>query len=146
MVRRTGYIVLIGLLISGLLMFNGCRRHGPGKGAEFAVDYMTEVLDLTPDQQELLDQYKDEILAKAMQMRADKQEMHAVIKTQLGNETIDKAQVKQLYITHRDKMDEMADLIIDRVAAFHQTLTPEQRTKLIEKLEDFEKWHHRGWE
>jgi len=39
-------------------------------------------------------------------------------------------------------MDELIDLGIDRLVEFHKTLTPEQKTKLVKKLENFEKWHH----
>jgi len=54
---------------------------------------------------------------------------------------MDEVELRRLAEQHRAKMDEMVDLGIDRLVAFHQTLTPEQKAKLIKKLEDCERWH-----
>jgi hypothetical protein len=39
-------------------------------------------------------------------------------------------------------MDDLIDLMVVRISEFHRTLTPEQKEKLVSKLEDFHKWHH----
>ena len=41
-------------------------------------------------------------------------------------------------------MDEVISLVIDRLAEFHQTLTLEQKTKLVDKIQSFKKFHHPG--
>ena len=146
MVRKASYIALIAVLFSGLLTFSGCRRHRPQKGAEFMVDYMTEVLDLNDVQMETLEQIKEEILEKAEQMRADGKATHKEVMTQLGSDVIDKEQLKKAIANHRSQMDEMVDLAVDRLVEFHQLLTPEQKAKLVSKLEKFKKWHRHGWE
>ncbi len=64
MVRKGLYIVLMISLVFGVGFFSGCRPHGHHRGVEFAVDYVTEVLDLTEAQQEHLNQIKDELMAK----------------------------------------------------------------------------------
>jgi hypothetical protein len=38
-------------------------------------------------------------------------------------------------------MDEMIDLAVVRIAEFHRTLTPEQKAKLVKKVESFRKYH-----
>jgi hypothetical protein len=43
-------------------------------------------------------------------------------------------------------MDEIIDLLVDRLTEFHKTLTPGQKDKLIAKIETFKKWHGRSWE
>ncbi len=146
MVRKASYIALIAVLFSGLLVFNGCRRNRPQKGAAFMVDYMAEVLDLNDVQMETLEQIKEEILAKAEHMRSDGKAMHKEAMVQLGSDVIDKEQLKKAIANHRVQMDEMVDLAVDRLAEFHQLLTPEQKSKLVGKLEKFEKWHRHGWE
>ena len=62
MVRKGLYILLIGMLISGVGLFSGCRRHSHGHKAEFMVDYISEALDLSESQQAQLDQIKDCLL------------------------------------------------------------------------------------
>ena len=142
MTKKAIFIPLAGLIIFGLLTLAGCKRHGHHKGAEFMVDYVSEVLDLTDTQRADLDQIKEEFMEKAKQMHAEKETMKADILAQLEREEMDAAELKQIAARHRAQMDEIIDLGIDRLVEFHKTLTPEQKTKLVEKLEDFHRWHH----
>ena len=146
MVKKGLYILMIGMLISGVALFSGCRRHSHGHKAEFMVDYISETLDLNESQQAQLDQIKDELLAKAQQMHADKDSMHAELVAQLRSEEIDQVRVKAVIAEHRAQMDEIVDLVVLRMAEFHRTLTPAQKEKLISKIETFKKWHHRDLE
>ncbi len=146
MVRKGLYILLTGMLISGVALFSGCRRHSHGHKAEFMVDYISEALDLNESQQAQLDQIKDELMAKAKGMHADKESLHEELVTQLRSEEIDQVRVKAVIAEHREKMDEIIDLVVVRLAEFHKTLTAEQKEKLIAKIETFKKWHHRDLE
>ena len=146
MVKKGLYILLIGMLISGVALFSGCRRHSHGHKAEFMVDYISETLDLNESQQAQLDQIKDELMAKAKGMHADKESLHEELVTQLRSEEIDQVRVKAVIAEHREKMDEIIDLMVVRLAEFHKTLTAEQKEKLIAKIETFKKWHHRDLE
>jgi len=146
MVKKGLYSLLIGMLISGVALFSGCRRHSHGHKAEFMVDYISETLDLNESQQAQLDQIKDEFMAKAQQMHTDKESMHEEVVAQLRSEEIDQARVKAVIAEHRAQMDDIVDLVVLRLAEFHKTLTPEQKEKLIAKIETFKKWHHRDLE
>ena len=146
MVKKGLYILLIGMLISGGALFSGCRRPSHAHKAEFMVDYISETLDLNESQQAQLDQIKDELMTKAQQMHTDKESMHGELVAQLRSEEIDQERVKALIAEHRAKMDEIIDLAVVRLAEFHKTLTPEQKEKLIAKIETFKKWHHRDLE
>ncbi len=144
MVRRGLYIALMISLVFGVGFFSGCRPHGHHRGVEFAVDYVTDVLDLNEAQQEQLNQIKDELMAKRDQMRANKDKHYDEAVALLLSEEIDQAKVKEIIAEHRAQMDDMIDLMVVRFAEFHRTLTPEQKTKLVKKLEGFHKWHHNG--
>ena len=146
MVKKGLYILLIGMLISGIALLSGCRRHSHGHKAEFMVDYISETLDLNESQQVQLDQIKDELMAKVGPMHADKESLHEELVAQLRREEIDQVRVKAVIAEHRAQMDEIADLVVVRLAEFHKTLTPEQKEKLIAKIETFKKWHHRDLE
>ena len=142
MTKKAIFIPLAGLIIAGLLTVTGCRRHDHRKGAEFMVDYVSEVLDLTDGQQADLNRIKVEFMEKAEQMHADKEAVKADILAQLEKEEMDAAELKRIAAGHRARMDELIELGIDRLVEFHRTLTPEQKAKLVAKLEDFERWHH----
>jgi Spy/CpxP family protein refolding chaperone len=146
MLKKRWSILMIALLIAGVAGFSGCRRPSHAHKAEFMVDYISETLDLSESQQEQLNQIKDELMEKAQQMHANRASMHQAVVTQLRSEEIDQAQVKAMIAEHRAKMDEIIDLIVVRLAEFHKTLTPEQKEKLIAKIETFKKWHGDSWE
>ena len=146
MLKKGLYLTLIAFLLITIAGFTGCRRHSPDQKAEFMVDYVSETLDLNESQKAHLDQIKEELLEKGIQMRADKGAMHAELAAQLRSEEIDQDRLKAMVTDHKNKMEELIDLGIVRLAEFHKTLTPEQREKLVAKLESFKKWHGRGWE
>ncbi len=146
MLKKGLYVLLIGILISSLGLFAGCRRGSHAHKAEFMVDYISETLDLSESQKEQLNQIKEELMEKAQQMRANKESMHEELVTQLRSEEIDQALVKAKIAEHRAQMDEIIDLIVVRLAEFHKTLTPEQKDKLVAKIETFKKWHGKSWE
>ena len=146
MVKKGLYLSIIAVLLLGVVSFAGCRRHSPGQKAEFMMDYVSETLDLDESQQAHLGQIKDELLEKGMQMRADKAAMHSELVVQLRSEAIDPDRLKAMVTEHRVKMEALIDLGIERLAEFHKTLTPEQREKLVAKLESFKKWHGHDWE
>ena len=146
MAKKGLYILLIGVLISGVSMFSGCRRHSHGHKVAFMVDYVSETLDLNEDQQAQLNQIKDQVMTKARQMRADKESMREELIAQLRSDEIDEVRVRAVISEHRAQMDEVVDLIVGRLVEFHTTLTPEQKEKLVAKIETFKKWHHRDLE
>jgi len=141
MVKKGLYLSIIVVLLLSVAGLAGCRRHSPGQKAEFMMDYVSETLDLDESQQAHLDQIKDELLEKGIQMRADKAAMHGELVAQLRSEAIDPDRLKAMVTEHRVKMEALIDLGIVRLAEFHKTLTPEQREKLVAKLESFKKWH-----
>jgi Spy/CpxP family protein refolding chaperone len=141
MLKKGLYSVMMVSLILGVGFFSGCRNHSHGGGAEFAVDYISEVLDLTEAQQTHLNQIKEEFMDKREQMRANRARHHDEIIALLGSEEIDQVRVRAIIAEHRVQMDEMIDLAVVRFAEFHRTLTPEQRAKLVKKVEDFRKYH-----
>jgi len=146
MLKKGLTILLAGALVISLGLFSGCRQPSGAHKAEFIVDYISETLDLDDSQQAQLNEIKDELMEKAGQMRGDRASMYAELVSQLRSEKIDQARVKALIAEHRAKMDEIIDLIVVRLAEFHKTLSPEQKEKLIAKIETFKKWHSNSWE
>jgi Spy/CpxP family protein refolding chaperone len=146
MAKKGLNLVVVVLLIAGVAAFSGCRRHSHAHKAEFMVDYISETLDLNEAQKEQLDRIKDEVLVKAGQMHVDRESMREELMTQLRSDEVDKAVVKEMIAQHRARMDEIIELLVDRLAEFHKTLTPEQKDKLVAKIETFKRWHGRSWE
>jgi Spy/CpxP family protein refolding chaperone len=146
MVKKGLTIAAICVFISAGLIFSGCRSHSDQGRAEFMVDYIAETLDLTDQQRAQLDRIKEEFVAKAETMRADKKAMHDAFMAELRKEEIDPQRLKGLIAQKQEQMTEILDLAVTRLAEFHRTLTPEQREKLVSKLEWFHQKHEDHWE
>lgn len=146
MVRKRLTIVLICVFISSALLFSGCRSHSPNHKAEFMVDYLAETLDLDDGQRAQLDGIKEEFMVKAKEMHAQKEAMHAEFMAELRKEVINSDNLKGLIAQKRAQMDEMIDLALARLVEFHKTLSPEQKEKLVAKLEWFHNKHQHNWE
>jgi Spy/CpxP family protein refolding chaperone len=146
MVKKRVTIVLICVFISAALLFTGCRSHSAHGKVEFMVDYIAETLDLTEGQRAQLDGIKEEFLAKAKEMHAQKEAMHAELVAELRKEDINQENLKGLIAQKRAQMDEMIDLAVVRLVEFHKTLSPEQREKLVAKAEYFYEKHQDRWE
>ena len=146
MVKKGLTITLICVFISVALAFSGCRSHSPHSKAEFMVDYIAETLDLSDPQREQLDEIKDEFLAKAKEMHSEKETMHNELKAELLKDEIDQQRMKELISQRQKQWTEIMDLAVVRLAEFHRTLTPEQKEKLVAKLEWFRKKHHRSFD
>ncbi len=138
MKKKKSIIALTAVALCSMLIFAGCKRAHHHRG-EFAFDYVVEVLDLTESQEKKLDSIREEILAKVELMHKEKEQMHDTLKGQIKSESIDKEVIRRLVKEHRAQMDSVIELSIDKLADFHADLTPDQRTKLVSKLEKFEK-------
>ena len=146
MIRKTLITGSILALCFSLLFFSGCRHRGHHGGAAFMIDYLSEALDLNESQQAQLDEIKEEMFAKAKEMRAKKRAQHEDLMALIKSEQIDPVQLKAMVAEHRAQMDQVVDMAVDRVVAFHSTLTPEQKEKLATKIEKFHRYHGRGFE
>ncbi len=146
MVKKGLTIVTIGAFIAAALIFSGCRSHSYQGKAEFMVDYVAETLDLTDEQRAQLEGIKEEFVAKAEAMRAEKKAMHDAFMAELRKAEIDPQLLKGLIAQKQEQMTEILDLAVTRLAEFHRTLTPEQREKLVDKLAYFHEKHEDHWE
>jgi len=146
MLKKGLTIALIGIFISGALIFTGCRSHSHQHKAEFMVDYIAETIDATDEQRAQLDGIKDEFVAKAKEMHDQKAAMHAAFMAELRKEEISPENLKDLIDQKRAQIDEFINLAMDRLIEFHKTLSAEQREKLVTKIEYYHEKHQQKWE
>ena len=146
MVKKHLTFVFICAFISAVLLFSGCRSHSPDHKAEFMVDYIAETLDLNDEQRGQLEEIKEEFLAKAREMHAQKEAMHAELMAELRKPEINLEILEDLIAQKRTQMDEMINLAMTRMVEFHKTLSAEQREKLVAKLAYFHQKHQNHWQ
>jgi uncharacterized membrane protein len=135
--------VLITTLFS-LFLFSGLAgcRHGSHHGGfdefdlEAAASRIASRLDLSESQQLELEGIMTEIAAKAREMHADRETRHQELADLVRQDTISRETVDRKMTEKFDQMKDLADLAADRLIAFHATLTPEQREKVAEHIEE----------
>ncbi len=134
-------IIITTILAGGsMLLFGGCRQgHHRAEHIDFVIDYLEETLSLDAAQKTKLGEIRKELTAKMETLKDSKEKMQPMFKEQLAAEKVDSKVIKQAIALHRQDLDSVIDLAVDRFAEFHAILTPAQRQKLISKLE---KWHN----
>jgi Spy/CpxP family protein refolding chaperone len=136
MLKKLLTVTFIIMIAWGLMGFAGCRHSSPVAQAAFMVDYLSEMLDLTENQQVLLKQYVKDVFQKAMALRNDRIRVRQAVIGQFKNESMDQQAILTLIAQYKKGQDAFTALVIQRISGFHQMLTPEQRTKLLKKMED----------
>lgn len=134
--------VIMGLIASGAL-FWGCR-HGhksPEKKAVWIVGKIASELDLTDDQKLELERIKDEALEKYREHREKRKAVHERIISLVKSDTLDVDEVNRIFDEKEARQKEMRPFIIEKIVEFHRILKPEQKEKLVEKLQDFREYH-----
>ena len=139
-------VVLIALVIAACILFVGCSHRKFGhhyftkfhdKKGDWIVKKISKELNLNENQKNELNRIKDEITAKHQEMKSTKKDMFNTVLVQIKAENIDKEKLNQLFEDKHLHMEKLKPFIIEKFTEFHDILTPEQRTKLAEKMTEF---------
>lgn len=135
--RILGFLFAIGSI--GVLA-TGCNR-SPEEKMTAISEKIADKLDFNDQQKVLLGDITNELkkdFAEEKSLRLAKKEE---FKNMLLADDLDKARIKGLIKERQARMDSKIDKYLDKVAALHKTLTPEQKKEILEKAEKFHKWH-----
>jgi len=141
--NRMKLVVLTGVVtvICASLLLTGCHRGSPEKIREKAVSAISDKLALDQGQKMQLETISKELLSKANEVRQNREALRQDMHRQLQSDKIDPTALKAAVRAKMADMEGLIDLSIDRLAAFHATLSSEQRTKLAGLVKE---WEARG--
>jgi periplasmic protein CpxP/Spy len=132
------------ILVTGAVVMAGCfKKHACNfhkahdKMADWMVKHISSELDLSKDQKKELTRIKDEILAKHKELEPVHQEIHEAFIEQMKKDRVDQAQLSRLFEDKVPVIEETMSFFVEKYAEFHDILTPEQREKLIKKMDEF---------
>ena len=143
---------LLFFVCSGFLLIAGCSRwHDDQYGAfldkkyEKAVSYFTKKLDLDANQKVLLRNAANQLKDLEQSFYGPptiRDEMY----DQLAGASIDQTKMNSIIKEKVSTFDQKSSLIVERVTAFQQSLSPEQREKFVYILKKFDrKTRHYRW-
>jgi len=121
------------------------KRATPEQRAERIVARVTKELSLDAAQKEQFGKLVAEFQPVVQQLRTAREETRAKLGVQLKGGTVDAEALKSAMHANLATLQKSADLLIDRLAAFHATLTPAQKTTVAEKFAQLgDRWGGEG--
>ncbi|TAL35343.1 MAG: periplasmic heavy metal sensor [Spirochaetes bacterium] len=140
MKRSTRFIAVASVIAVAGLAFAGCAHHwSPEKRADYMAKKIASKLDLNDEQKAKLYAIKDEAVAKFKEERAGHKAMRAEAIALVKKDKVERAEVEKLFSEREEHMKRLRPFIIDKIIEFHAILTPEQRAKAAELMEEFQK-------
>ena len=143
MLLKGFYGAAIAITVSALLLVSGCRHYSPEKRVDWMLKRFCRDLKLTETQKQQLDRFKTELIIKAREVWVGHVNTMDEVGIQLRSDEFDREHIQDIIAGKTAKREELMSLFITRLAEFHSTLTPEQRTKLVKKLDKMKKWRKR---
>lgn len=129
------------LVLAGALVGAGCHRHHtPEERADWMTSKIAKHLDLDDQQKAKLGAVRDEMVAA----RAESQQEHKAIVegviAQVQSDRLDQSKLTQLMERHQAEQKRVMQRLLPKVADWHATLRPEQKTEAVEHIR---KWMDR---
>lgn len=140
MLKKTVYGLAITAVIFSLILVSACRHSSPEKRMQWMMTKFSKDLKLDKSQQENLDVFKTEMVIKGRELRVAYANVMEEMSLQLRSDEFDKEQVEDAINKISVPQDEFISLFIEKLAEFHGSLTPEQKTLLAKKLDKMKKY------
>jgi Spy/CpxP family protein refolding chaperone len=138
--RRNKHVILIVALLAALpvLAVTGCYHKTPEQRAERVVQRLAATLELDTAQREKLEKMKENFLAKRSDMMKMRQETINDLNEIMLSPQLDQARLNARTEKIQAHTSDLIRFISTEFAELHDMLTPEQRSKLVEKMEKHE--------
>ena len=146
--KKTGlpklWLTIIMLFFSSFALA-GCFHDKHHRGGDMMFEYLSWKLDLNEQQQTMLDDIKSEMRKIHEQTKTEKQQDKASAVALIEAETLDTNAVMTLINKKQNTINTHAPGIVEKLAALHATLTPEQKAIIVDKINNMGP-HHRKHE
>lgn len=140
-----GFTPMALLSIGSVLMMCGCHKQlhhcGPHRShknmAEKIKKKLTKELDLTESQKSKLQEIHAELQEKHDEIHRSHRDKFNFILREIEKDTLDQVKLNRLFEEKHQCWEELHPFIIKKLAEFHATLTPDQRARLVKKIEEY---------
>ncbi|MBN2009057.1 Spy/CpxP family protein refolding chaperone [candidate division KSB1 bacterium] len=140
-------IIAICLIVVGVMLFSGCSRHcrpfhgrmSSERKTKWVVRKISRELKLNDEQKQNLETMIRDIHSKMEVLHMEKGTMLTVLTDEVQKDSIDADVLNNFFTDRETDFKEIRSYAIDKLVEFHKTLTPEQRQKLAEKMQEIHK-------
>ncbi len=130
-------VLVVTIVLAAVVFASGCSRKSPEQRADRMMGEIAAKLDLNDRQKEKINEIKQEFLARVPAMQQTRQETFDQMITLMRSPSIDKNRLNQLAARNRASADDLISFIFAKYAEFHDVLTPEQREKAADQMEQW---------
>lgn len=141
MVRAKRMSAIVIGLIAVLMIMSGCHKKTPEERAEDVVQHLASKLDLNDSQKARLEKIKHEFLVRRPDMQAMHEDTVRRANAMMRSAQVDQSEVNALITKNGRMLDDYSRFVGQKFTEIHDMLTPEQRNKLVELIEDHMKKH-----
>lgn len=144
--KKTIVVLLALIALSSIFIFSGCQHkhrgwsHGNDGGK--MIEKIAKEIDLNKIQKEQLNLFHNELFAKKNEMQESRAAIRDIFLAELKSDNFNEERVRGIIENEKAKLDEIINLFVTRVSEFHSTLTPEQKVKLVDKIEKMKDHKH----
>lgn len=135
--------VLVFVISIGILVTTGCRKPNQSK-ADYIINKIAGKLDLSDEQFEWLEGFKIDLKEEFHQVKQERETVRENLKNSFIAGVLTEEMLTESIANRCDLIIEKAPVFSKLLTEFHTNLTPKQRTKLVELLNEFqekkEKW------
>ena len=132
---------IIFIFAAGVLAFAGPYRFFPEERIKKLKKEIASELNLNTEQTSHLDRIAMEVLEKGKQLRSEHETGRQAFMGELKKEKVDTMALTKMVSAKTAQINDMASFFISRLAEFHETLSKDQREKLIAFMEKHHQEH-----
>jgi hypothetical protein len=126
--------VLVGIVAIGSIVFSGRYLGSHVDRTERAIDWLSSRLELTEGQESKLLSINVELKNLEMELKKDRGQIKDEIIKMLGSHELDQDRILEIVEEKQKRVDYLAPKIIAGFADFHNSLSIEQRRKLVDEI------------
>lgn len=142
MLNKRLFFTFFCVFLSIALISVGCKRHVSAENkVDRMIHYLTDDLNLTAEQEALLQNFTSDMTGRINKVKTLHKSLRNEVLEQVKSDIMDQDKLNAEVSFVRMEIDETITFVISSMAEFHQTLTEEQKERLIEKIEDLRKLH-----
>lgn len=126
--------VLVGIVTIGSIVFRSRDLGSHAERAERAIDWLSSRLELTEGQRARLLSINEELENLKMELKTDRGQTKREIIKMLGSHELDQHRILEIIAEKQERIDFFAPKIVAGFADFHDSLSMEQRRKLVDEI------------
>jgi len=131
-------MILLGVFLTATLL-SGCMGHSPEDRANFIVHRIKNELDLNDTQMAKLEGIKNQWLENQKAQKPMREAEANKVIAMVRSDKLDVTALKAMIKDHEDKINDFSPKLLDSLADFHASLTPQQREKMATRMEELKK-------